>query len=211
MITLYDYLPSQNAWKVRQLLAHLCAAYRIELVSIFEGEGQRPEFLRLNPMGAVPVLQLEDGRAIAESNAILGYLAEGSVYLPQDAYGRAKVGQWLSFERSYVSPSIATLRYWTLTGKLDRQVGVEGRRALGVKALGVLDRELARRPFIAGEAYSIADISLFAYGHRAEEAGFDLAAFPAVTAWIERVRMQPGFLDTIYPYSIDPHSARDLP
>ena len=211
MITLYDYLPSQNAWKVRLLLSHLGRPYRTEIVSIFEGEGQRPEFLELNPAGAVPVLQLEDGRAIAESNAILWYLAEGTAYLPADAYGRAKVAQWQSFERSFIGPSIATLRYWTLTGKLDRQVGVEGRRDLGAKALGMLDRELSRRPFAAGEAYTIADMSLFAYTSRAEEAGYDLAAYPAVSAWIERVRMQPGHLATIYPYSIDPHSVRDLP
>lgn len=138
MITLYDYLPSQNAYKVRLLLSHLDRPYRTQIVSIFEGEGQRPEFIKLNPMGAVPVLQLEDGRAIAESNAILCFLAERTPYLPDDPFERAKVMQWLFFERSYVSPSIATLRYWTLTGKLERQQGVEGRRALGAKILKVM-------------------------------------------------------------------------
>lgn len=211
MITLYDYLPSQNAYKVRLLLSHLDRPYRTEIVSIFEGEGQTPEFLRLNPMGAVPVIQLEDGRAIAESNAILCFLAEGTAYLPDDPFERAKVMQWLFFERSYVSPSIANLRYFTLTGKIDRQQGVEGRRALGVKTLGVMDRELAERPFLAGEAYTIADISNFAYSHLAGEAGFDLSAYPNVEAWIERVRSQPGFLAEMHPYSIDPYSVRDLP
>jgi glutathione S-transferase len=211
MITLYDYLPSQNAYKVRLLLSHLDRPYRTEMISIFEGEGQRPEFLRLNPMGAVPVLQLEDGRAIAESNAILCFLAEGTPYLPDDPFARAKVMQWLFFERSYVSPSIATLRYFTLTGKLDRQQGVEGRRALGDKTLRVMDRELAGRPFLAGEAYTIADISNFAYSHLAADAGFDLSAYPHVQAWIERVRAQPDFLAEMHPYSIDPYSARDLP
>jgi glutathione S-transferase len=211
MITLYDYLPSQNAYKVRLLLSHLDRPYRTEMVSIFEGEGQTPEFLGLNPMGAVPVLQLEDGRAIAESNAILCYLAEGTPYLPDDPFERAKVMQWLFFERSYVSPSIANLRYFTLTGKIERQQGVEGRRALGHKTLGVMDRELARRPFLAGEAYTIADISSFAYSHLAADAGFDLSAYPNVGAWIERIRAQPGFLAEMHPYSIDPYSVRDLP
>ena len=211
MITLYDYLPSQNAYKVRLVLSHLDRPYRTQIISIFEGEGQTPEFLRLNPMGAVPVIQLEDGRAIAESNAILCFLAEGTPYLPDDPFQRAKVMQWLFFERSYVSPSIATLRYWTLTGKLDRQQGVEGRRALGHKTLRVMDRELAERPFLAGETYTIADISNFAYAHLAGDAGFDLSAYPNVEAWIERVRSQPGFLTEMHPYSIDPYSVRDLP
>jgi len=211
MITLYDYLPSQNAYRVRLLLSHLGRPYRTEMVSIFEGEGQTPEFLGLNPMGAVPVLQLEDGRAIAESNAILCYLAEGTPYLPDDPFERAKVMQWLFFERSYVSPSIANLRYFTLTGKIERQQGVEGRRALGHKTLGVMDRELARRPFLAGEAYTIADISSFAYSHLAADAGFDLSAYSNVGAWIERIRAQPGFLAEMHPYSIDPYSVRDLP
>lgn len=211
MITLYDYLPSQNAYKVRLLLAHLNRPYRTQIISIFEGEGQTPEFLRLNPMGAVPVLQCEYGRAIAESNAILCHLAENTPYLPDDPFDRAKVMQWLFFERSYVSPSIATLRYWTLTGKLDRQQGVDGRRALGAKTLGVMDRELAERPYLAGDAYTIADISNFAYSHLAADAGFDLAAYPNVQAWIERIRAQPGFLAEMHPYSIDPYSVRDLP
>lgn len=211
MITLYDYLPSQNAYKVRLLLSHLDRPYRTEMVSIFEGDGQRPDFLRMNPMGAVPVIRLEDGRAIAESNAILCFLGEGTPYLPDDPFDRAKVMQWLFFERSYVSPSIANLRYFTLTGKLDRQQGVEGRRALGVKTLGVMDRELGERPFLAGEAYTIADISNFAYSHLAGDAGFDLGLYPNLQAWIGRVRSQPGFLAEMFPYSIDPYSVRDLP
>src|SRR5689334_21630026 len=97
MLTLFDYLPSQNAWKVRQLLHHLQAPYRTEHVSIFEGEGQRPEYLAINPTGAVPAIRLDDGRVLAESNTILAFLAEGTAYLPSDAFGRAKVLQWLSF------------------------------------------------------------------------------------------------------------------
>ena len=130
MLTLYDYLPSQNAWKIRQLLNHLQRPYRTEHVSIFEGEGQRPHYLAVNPTGAVPAIRLDDGRVLAESNAILGFLAEGTPYLPADRYDRAKVAQWLSFEGNYVEPAIGTLRHWVMTGKAARRPRelVESRR-----------------------------------------------------------------------------------
>jgi glutathione S-transferase len=213
MLTLFDYLPSQNAWKVRQLLNHLQIPYRTEYISIFEGEGQRPEYLAINPTGAVPAIRLDDGRVLAESNAILAFLAEGTAYLPSDAFGRAKVLQWLSFEGNYVEPAIGTLRHWILTGKDARRPRelVESRRAASLKALGILDRELAARPFIAGDAYTIADISLFAYTSRAHEANLPLGDFANVGAWIERVEAEPGFLAKTYPYSIDPRSAGELP
>jgi len=106
MLTLFDYLPSQNAWKVRQLLHHLGQPYRSEYVSIFEGEGRRAEYRRINPTGAVPAIRLGDGRVLAESNAILVYLGEGTRYLPGDTFDRAKVHQWLSFEQQYVEMTI---------------------------------------------------------------------------------------------------------
>ena len=213
MLTLFDYLPSQNAWKVRQLLNHLKRPYRTEYVSIFEGEGQSPEYLAINPTGAVPAIRLDDGRVLAESNAILAFLAEGTPYLPDDAFGRAKVLQWLSFEGNYVEPAIGTLRHWILTGKATRRPRelVESRRAASLKALGILDRELASRPFVAGDAYTIADISLFAYTSRADEADLPLGDFANVGAWIGRVEAEPGFLAKTHPYSIDPHSAGELP
>jgi len=213
MLTLFDYLPSQNAWKVRQLLNHLQRPFRVEYVSIFEGEGQRPDYLAVNPTGAVPAIRLDDGRVLAESNAILAFLAEGTPYLPADAFGRAKVLQWLSFEGNYVEPAIGTLRHWVLTGKDARRPRelVESRRAASLKALGILDRELASRAFVAGDAYTIADISLFAYTSRADEANLPLGDFGHVGAWIGRVQAQPGFLAKTYPYSIDPHSAGELP
>jgi len=213
MLTLFDYLPSQNAWKVRQLLNHLQRPYRTEYVSIFEGEGQRPDYLAVNPAGAVPAIRLDDGRVLAESNAILAFLAEGTPYLPNDAFARAKALQWLSFEGNYVEPSIGTLRHWIMTGKDARrpQALIESRRAGSLKALRVLDRELASRPFIAGDAYTIADISLFAYTSRAIEAKLPLGDFANIAAWIGRVEAEPGFLATMYPYSIDPHSSGELP
>ncbi|NUS60526.1 MAG: glutathione S-transferase family protein [Lysobacter sp.] len=211
MPTLYDYLPSRNAWKVRQLLQHLGTPHRTESVSIFEGEGRSPAFLALNPTGKVPVWQLDDGRALAESNAILAYLADGTVYLPSEPFARAKVHQWLSFEQENVESVIGSLRHWTMTGKQRAPDVVEGKRAASLRSLALLERELAQRDFIAGDTYTIADIALFAYASRAEEAGLSLAPFPAFRAWIARVEAQPGHLAQSHPYAIDPHSARELP
>lgn len=213
MLKLYDYLPSQNAWKVRLLLNHLGLAYQTIPVSIFEGEGRTPAFLRMNPSGKVPVLELEDGRTVAESNAILAYLADGSEYLPQDRHLRAKVHQWLSFEQEQVEMTIGSLRYWTMTVKLAQRDAamVAGKRKAALRTLALLDGELATRPFIAGDAYTIADMSIFAYASRTPEAGLCLEAYPHFRAWIERVQSQPGFLAEMHPYSIDPHSIRELP
>jgi len=212
MLTLYDYLPSQNAWKVRQLLAHLQRPYRSQLVSIFEGEGSRDAFRAISPTGTVPAIALEDGPALAESNAILMYLADGTPYLPDHAFARAKVWQWLCFEQERVESQIGALRHWTLTDKLSRRPAtlVELKRSAGRNALAILERELAMRDFIAGERYGIADIAMFAYASRADEAGFDLRAYPHLRAWIARVQAQPGFGAPMYPYSIDPHSRGEL-
>ena len=213
MLTLYDYLPSQNAYKVRLLLSHLGRDYRSELIAIFDGEGQRPDYLDLNPTGAVPVLRLAHGGVLAESNAILFHLARNTRYLPADAFLQAKVLQWLFFEADYVQSTIATLRHWIMTGKAARRPAelIESKRADSLKVLGILEREVARRPFLVEDSYSIADISVFAYVHRAEEAELPLADHPHLCAWIERVRRQDGFLDKTYPYDIDPHAGRELP
>lgn len=212
MLTLYDYLPSRNAWKVRQLLQHLGQPWQTRTVSIFEGEGRRPDYLTISPTGTVPAIELDDGRTIAESNAILMYLAEGSPYLADDAYGRAKVWQWLSFEQERIESQIGALRHWTLTGKLARrpEALVAMKRAAGANALAILERELSARDFIAGDRYGIADIALFAYASLAADAGFDLAAYPKLCAWIERVTQQPGHLAQVHPYSMDPHSVKEL-
>jgi glutathione S-transferase len=212
MLTLYDYLPSRNAWKVRQLLLQLGRPWQTRTVSIFEGDGRQPDYLAISPTGTVPAIELDDGRTLAESNAILMYLAEGSQFLPQDDYGRARVWQWLSFEQERIESQIGALRHWTLTGKLPRrpEALVAMKRAAGANALAILDRELARRVFIAGERYGIADIAVFAYVGVAAEAGFDLAALPHLLAWIDRVRAQPGHLAEVHPYAMDPHSVNEL-
>ncbi|WP_272916416.1 glutathione S-transferase family protein [Parapontixanthobacter aurantiacus] len=180
----YDYsfrhLPSQNAWKIRQLLGLMGVAYRQEFVSIFEGEGQAESFLRVNPWGAVPAIRLEDGRVVSESNAILWYLAQGSEFSPEDAFGSAKVQQWLSFEIDYIQNSVGSLRYWTLTDKLKGRPAqvVASKRAVASRALSVLDREFAQHPFILGNTLTIADIVLFAYAHLAQDANLDTRDLP---------------------------------
>ncbi|TPJ54636.1 glutathione S-transferase family protein [Mesorhizobium sp. B2-7-1] len=207
MLTLYDYLPSQNAWKIRVLLGLVGIAYETRMVSIFEGESRTEAFLTLNPAGAVPVLAVENGQAIAESNAILVLVAEGTPYLPVDRLARAKAMQWLFFEQYYVEPVIGSLRFWTLTGRLERnQALVAGKREAGVRALGALERSLRETPFLVGDTLTIADIAVYAYSHRAGDCGFELADYPAVEAWVERVSeaIGPGY--PVYPYSIDPHS-----
>ncbi|TIW85076.1 MAG: glutathione S-transferase family protein, partial [Mesorhizobium sp.] len=152
MLMLYDYLPSQNAWKIRVLLGLLGIAYETRMVSIFEGESRTEAFLKLNPAGAVPVLAVDNGQAIAESNAILTLVAEGTPYLPTDRLARAKVMQWLFFEQYYVEPVIGSLRFWSLTGRLERnQALVAGKREAGVRALGALERSLADTPFLVGD------------------------------------------------------------
>ena len=213
MLTLFDYPPSQNAWKVRLLLNHLALPHDTVTISIFEGEGRSEAFLRISPTGTVPAIQLDDGRTLAESNAILAYLADGTPYLPADPFERAKVQQWLHFEQERVESVIGSLRYWTLTGKLSRRPAevVTALRRKALHSLDILERKLSTRPFIAGDRYTIADMALFAYTSRAEEAGLSLQACPAICAWVDRVEAQPGFLSTMHPYSGDPHSARELP
>lgn len=212
MLRLYDYLPSQNAWKVRLLLNHLGLDYERVPVSIFEGESHTEAYLEKNPAGAVPVLEVEPGKYIAESNAILCYLADGTPYLPSDRVECAQVMQWLFFEQSYVEPQIGSLRYWTLTGKLEKRSAdmVEGKRAYSLRALAALERHLARRTFLVGERYTIADMAVYAYAAHADEAGFALAPYSAFSAWIARVEAQPGFVGERFPYSIDPFASREL-
>ncbi len=212
MLTLFDYLPSQNAFKVRLLLSQLQIPYETRTVSIFEGAGKTSEYRKINPTGAVPAVVLDDGRAIAESNAILTYLADGTRFMPDDRYGRAKVNQWLSFEQNYIESTIGSLRYWVMTSKINRrpEALVTSKRNSGIMALEVLDTELSDRQFILGDAYTIADIALFAYASRAEEAEISLAPYEALRSWVARVELQPRFVGCVFPYSIDSHSSGEL-
>jgi glutathione S-transferase len=205
MLTLHDYQPSLNGWKIRVVLGLLGIPYRSREVALFQGESRTEDFLELNPVGAVPVLELEDGRAIAESSAILVYLAEGTRLLPSERYARAKVVQWLSFEQYYIEPAIGSLRFWTLTGRLQANAGrmIESRRENGERALAALERTLSRASFLVGEGLTIADIAVYAYTHRAEDCGFSFSSRPALTAWLRRTKTEIGRDYPVPPYTPD--------
>jgi glutathione S-transferase len=205
MLTLHDYQPSLNGWKARVLLDLLGLPYQTREAALFQGETRREEFLQLNPIGAVPVLVLEDGRSIAESSAILAYLADGTPFYPSERYARAKVVQWLSFEQYYIEPTIGSLRFWTLTGRLDLNAGrmIESRRENGERALDALERSLANASFLVGDRLTIADIAVYAYTQRAEDCGFAFDARPALSAWLERTAATIGPNHPISPYTPD--------
>jgi glutathione S-transferase len=193
MLRLYDFLPSGNGYKVRLLLHQLAIPFeRVEL-DIVRGETRTPEFLAKNPNGRIPLLELEDGTCLAESNAILWYLADGTPFLPTDRLVRAHVLQWMCFEQYSHEPNIATSRFWLTHLELteERRTGLAQKHTLGHAALAVMESHLARRDYFTAGAYSIADVALYAYTHVAPEGGFDLAPYPAVNAWLGRVRAQP--------------------
>ncbi len=191
-VRLYDYLPSGNGYKVRLLLTQIGVRFdRVEL-DILKGETRTPEFLAKNPNGRIPLLEFDDGRFLAESNAIQWVLAEGTAFLPEDPFERGRVLQWLFFEQYSHEPFIAVLRFWTHAGLLEAKGGqVSEKLEGGNAALRVMEDHLAGAEYFVGERYSIADIALYAYTHVAGEGGFDLDAFPAVRAWCGRVCGQP--------------------
>ena len=190
---LYNSQVSGNCYKVRLLLAKLDLRYERQELSVTD-RSDRPEILGgLNPALRVPTVVLDDGRALAESNAIIWYFAEGTPYLPEDRFERAKVLQWLFFEQYDHEPAIAVVRFWVAfsdTPPPDEEV--EARRRAGYRALDAMERELGGSSFLVGERYTIADIALYAYTHVAHEGGFELAGYPAIREWLERVAAQPG-------------------
>src|SRR5258708_27689452 len=194
MIRLYDYLPSGNGYKVRLLLAQLGIPFeRIEL-NITKGETRTSKFLDKFPNGRIPAVELDDGKLLFESNAIILYFAEGTPLMPADRFQRAQVFQWLFFEQYSHEPYIASVRYLVMHPDV-----VDPRRAIletmmrprGYDALGVMEGHLKSHQWFVGEHYSVADISLYAYTHVADEGGFNLADYPAVRAWLEPVKSQP--------------------
>ena len=199
MLRLYDNLSSGNGYKVRLLLSQLGIRFdRVEL-DIFSGESRTADFLQRNPNGRIPALELEDGTVLAESNAILFYLAEGTAFLPQDRLVRAQALQWMFFEQYSHEPYVAVPRAWVLHppdgGLSDAQkVELEARRERGHQALSLMEQHLAARDFMAGDRYSIADIALYAYTHVAPEGGIPLDGYRAINRWIARVADQPGHI-----------------
>ena len=197
MLRLHDSLTSGNGFKARLLLAQLGLPYQRIEYDIDRRETRTPEFLIKNPNGRVPVLELEDGTFLPESNAILWYLAEGTRFLPDDRRQRAEVLQWMFFEQYSHEPNIATVRFW-ITHKTPVtpliELSIPAKRAQGVAALGVMEAHLARRTYFVSERYTIADISLYAYTHVAGEGGFDLSPYGNVRAWLARVAAQPDYV-----------------
>jgi glutathione S-transferase len=193
VLRLYDYLPSGNGYKVRLLLHQLGIPFERVEMDILRGETRTPEFLAKNPNGRIPTLELEDGSHLAESNAILCYLADGTPFLPADRLDRARVLQWMCFEQYSHEPNIATVRFWYHSELTDeRRALLPAKRQLGEAALRVMDEHLRTRRFFVGEGYTVADIALYAYTHVADEGGFDLAPHGPIRGWLERVRAQPG-------------------
>ncbi len=197
MLRLYDSRESRNGYKVVMLLNHLGVAFeRVEL-DIFKGASRTPGYLAKNPAGKIPALELADGSVLAESGAILWYLAEGTDYLPGDRIGRALVLRWICFEQNAHETSIAEARF--ILGHPELSQGREGdilaeKHKRGNAALTFMDQHLGTHDFFAAGRYTIADMALYGYTQVAGEGGFDLSQYPAAGAWLDRVAAQPGYV-----------------
>ncbi|MEM9509297.1 MAG: glutathione S-transferase family protein [Cyanobacteria bacterium P01_E01_bin.35] len=196
MYKLYDFLPSGNGYKVRLLLTQLEISFEFIELNILNRETRTAQFLSKNPNGKIPILEIASGRFISESNAILYYLARDTEYFPQDKYQQAQVMQWLFFEQYSHEPNIATPRYWiSVLQQPDKyQEQIKQKQQLGNAALKIMEQHLKNHDFLVGNKYTIADISLYAYTHVAQEGGFDLSKFPAIESWLPRIAAQPRYL-----------------
>jgi glutathione S-transferase len=199
-LRLYDYPASCNCYKARLLLAQLGLPYERVPVDIFDGDTLTDEFAQINPARSTPVLETPDGY-LPESNAILVYLASGTALLPDDPFELAQVVRWLVFEQTDVIPAIGGLRFRLLVGRWtpDEPEAIR-RKELAGDVLTLLDEHLATRDFLVGDRYSIADIAVYAYSHRAEEALIDLEPYANVRSWFARVESQAGYIEDIEPY-----------
>jgi glutathione S-transferase len=198
MLVLHQMQMSGNCYKVRLVARQLGIPLALKDYPLMAGDTRKPDFLKLNPNGRVPLLEFEDGRTLAESDAIICYLAHGSALLPEDRWDRAQALQWMFFEQYSHEPYIAVARFWLHYASQEQ---LEERRHLvpewhakGNAALGVMENHLAAHDWFAGGRYSVADIALYGYTHSAQEGGFDLASYPAVSRWLARVRQQPGYI-----------------
>jgi glutathione S-transferase len=202
-VRLYDYAASGNCYKPRLLLALLERGYERVPIDIFGGDTLSDEYAVLNPARETPVLELDDGTILTQSNAILWFLGEETRFLPESPLERAQVVQWLFFEQERVMTGIGGARFRIVTGRNPELV--PARLELGESALAILEAHLQGRSFLVGDSCSIADVANFGYTHVAEDAGYQLADFPSVGAWLERVSAEPGFVNDLVPY---PENAR---
>ncbi len=197
MPKLFTYPGSGNCYKCELTAAQSGADLEIVPVDILKDESHTEDFLKRNPNGKVPVLELDDGRCLAESNAIMLWLARGSDLVPADDFDTAKMLEWLFFEQYSHEPYIAVARFWwsiAPDGREEKADRFEEWREKGYRALDVMEQHLADRPFFVGERYSLADIALYAYTHVADEGGFDLDPYAALQDWMARVREQDGHI-----------------
>jgi glutathione S-transferase len=190
--TVFGTAASGNCHKVRMALDILQLPYAWREIDIMKGETRTPEFLAMNPNGKVPVLAIGERSFLPESNAILWYLAEGTPLVPEDRLQRARLLQWLFFEQYTHEPSIAVARFIRCFLKKTDDPRLPDLARRGDAALAVMEQHMESRTFFVGDALSIADLALFGYTHKATDGGYDLAKFPAVSAWLERCRQQPG-------------------
>lgn len=193
-LKIYGDSRSGNCYKLQLLCSEMEVSYDWQEVDILAGDTRTPEFLSMNANGKIPLLALPDGRYLAESNAILCYLADGTEFFGHEAFSRAEILQWMFFEQYSHEPYIATSRFIIryLGSPPERQADLLQKKEGGYAALGVIEQRLQAHDFIAGGKFTIADIALFAYTHVADEGGFDLQDYPAVLGWIERIRSRPG-------------------
>jgi glutathione S-transferase len=195
MFTLFSMQRSGNSYKVRLALALLGIPYRLVEIDILKGESRTPEFLAKNPHGQVPLLEAAPGRYLAESNAILWHLVSGTRLRPQNRIDRAEALQWMFFEQHSIEPNIGAAYFWLTLVKGGRdlqQHAVEDWMEEGHRALGVMENHLKRHRYFAADRYTVADIALYAYAHLADECDFDLAPFPYIRGWLDRVAAEPG-------------------
>jgi glutathione S-transferase len=195
MHTLYSMQRSGNSYKVRLALTQLGMPYRLVEVDILKGESRTPEFLAKNPNGQVPLLEVAPGRFIAESNAILWYVAGGTALAPDDRIDRADALQWMFFEQHSLEPNLGAAYFWLALVKGGRdlqQHALEDWLEEGNRALGVMENHLKLHRYFAADRYTVADIALYAYTHLAHEMDFDLSSFPYIRAWLDRVAAEPG-------------------
>jgi glutathione S-transferase len=198
MRTLHQMQMSGNSYKIRLAARQLGVPLILKDYGMHTGDTRTPEFLAKNPNGRVPMLELDDGRCLPESGAILWYLAEGSALIPKDPWQRAQMLNWMFFEQYSHEPYVAVLRfllrYATPEALGKRRASLPELETRGRAALGVMDTHLKRSDWFSGERYGIADIALYAYTHTAGESGFDLADYPAVGVWLARVAAEPGHI-----------------
>ncbi len=195
MLTVFGMSLSGNCHKVRITLEHLGISYNWRETDILSGATRTPEFLERSPFGKVPVVQLDDGRFLAESNAIIHYLANGTDLWPDQRYAQAEVLKWMFFEQNRHEPSVAEARFIKcfLPANDPRQAELPGKHEAGHAAFAVMEQQLQAHSFLASGRCTIADIALFAYTHVAKEGGFDMSGYGAIRAWIERLLTLPGF------------------